>query len=215
MEIHAYIHTYIHIAEFTSSICHVKGTSNVVADALSRPSASSVAAVSSSPPLLSSIATLPGLDLDGLARCQVSCKEEMDAYYDGSSLQLQVVTLPSGSPLLCDMTLVAPRPVVPRTWIPRVFACVHGLAHQGSNATLADTRRRFVWNQMSSDIRRLCHSCQFGQGSSYNDRRLVRGECQAPRSRSLGRASGRAVWILSVRSDHERGGLVGIQQGPF
>ena len=43
--------------------------------------------------------------------------------------------------------------------VPDVFACVHGLSHQGSNATISDAKRRFLWHSMSSDLRRLCRAC--------------------------------------------------------
>ena len=147
------------IAEFTTSVKHVAGTSNVVADALSRPN-SAVSAVDVSPPLLGAVVSLPGLDMAALAQEQVICKEEMDSYAVGSSLVLQHLPLPdASSTILCDTSLGAPRPVVPRAWVRRVFDCVHGLSHQGSNATLADTKRRFVWANMSSDLRDLCRSC--------------------------------------------------------
>ena len=61
--------------------------------------------------------------------------------------------------LICDMSQSLPRPVIPASLVPAVFACVHRLTHQISNATLTDTKRRFVWHNMSSDIRRLCWAC--------------------------------------------------------
>ena len=83
----------------------------------------------------------------------------MAAYERESSLQLQQVVLPGGVDLLCDVSTPVPRPVVPRSWVQLVFDCVHGLSHQGSNATVADVKRRFVWSRVSADVRRLCRLC--------------------------------------------------------
>ena len=94
-----------------------------------------------------------------MARDQLTCKKEMDAYYS-SSLKPKLVKLPDlPVKILCDTSVSFPRPLVPKSWVKRVFDCVHGLAHQGSNATLADIRRRFVWDNMSSAVRELCRTC--------------------------------------------------------
>ena len=154
------------IAEYTSTFKHVPGPSNVVADALSRPSCGLSPALGPHLSRPSSISAaqqaLPSLDLDLLARSQKTCAEEMESYglNPASSITLEPITLPSGASLLCDVSQAAPRPLVPSSMVRAVFDCVHGLAHQGSNATLADIKRRFVWKKMSSDIRRLCRSCE-------------------------------------------------------
>ena len=139
------------IAEFTSSIFHVSGPQNVVADALSRPV---------TPSSVSSLQQLPDLDLDALAGAQRLCREEMNSYNTTTSLSLQDIPLPSGSTILCDVSTPISRPVVPASWVDRVFQCVHGLSHQGSNASVADVKRRFVWHRVSADVRRLCQECR-------------------------------------------------------
>ena len=147
-----------YIAEFTSSIQHVPGPANVVADALSRPAAPPTPLAVSS--VSSAVPDLPDLDVVSLAAAQRSCKEEMDSYKTNSSLRLSDIVLPCGTTVICDVSTVVPRPLIPRSWAGKVFHCVHGLSHQGSNATVSDVKRRFVWDRVSSDVRQLCRSCR-------------------------------------------------------
>ena len=112
---------------------------------------------------------LPSLDMDELAAAQHACKDEMDGYFDvASGLRPSWTSLPSGSTLLCDLSLVPSRPIIPKSWTRRVFDCVHGMSHPGSNATLSDVRRRYVWTNMSSDVRRLCRDCVSCQRSKIH-----------------------------------------------
>ena len=124
-----------------------------------RPTAAAVAPVGAAP---APVAPLPG----DIARTQLNCKEEMQAYYDNSSLKLQL--LPSSSepgalPLLCDLGHGLCRPVVPRCLVPDVLKFYHGISHTGGKATLRLIRSRFVWAKMSTDCLafvRACTSCQ-------------------------------------------------------
>ena len=147
------------MAKFTSDIRHVSGAANVVVDVLSRslPAADSDDAVAAAPGIWS---LAQELDLEQMAKDQLQLyKEEMDSYLSGVSLKLKSFPLPSGTPLLCDVSTPRPRPVVPQAWADRVFAHAHGICHPGSRATLKSVSARFVWRNMSSQIRSLCRAC--------------------------------------------------------
>ena len=146
------------IAEFTTDIRHVPGSSNVVADFLSRPTpvspSSAVAAVS----LASSV------DLHELALEQRRCRSEFDSLKSGTGLKLELRPLPGSSVrILCDVSGPSPRPLVPSSFTRTVFNHFHRLSHTGGRSTLRDLRARFVWYGMAKDVlamARACPDCQ-------------------------------------------------------
>ena len=145
------------VAEFTSDIRHISGHANVVADTLSRVDVA---------PCVSSLTLASDLDLKGMAVDQHGqYKEEMDSYLADSSLKLKSFPLPCGQPLLCDVSLSHPRPIVPDAWVPQVFGHLHGLSHPGSRASVRVISPRFVWRNMAKRIRVLCRNCSSCQQS--------------------------------------------------
>ena len=175
------------ISEFSTDLRHLSGSDNVVADALSRPSdgaitsgrvaaIAAVAAVSTAgarpsvrqvmPASTSRPASAP--TPADIAASQLQNKNEMQLYYDNSSLHLKL--LPSSPelgalPLLCDVSLgpTCQCPVIPRCLVPDILDFFHGISHGGGKATLHLIRERFVWARMSSDCLayvRSCPSCQ-------------------------------------------------------
>ena len=159
------------MAEYSTDIRHVSGESNVVADALSRPSVPDTSVSDDLPPalvdecLVGAVALSPGLDLAALATSQKSPEataEFLPLSSSASSLQLRDVPLPHphAGVLICDVSQASPRPLVPRSWISRVFDCLHGISHAGGKATLKEISRRFVWKGMRADVLRLSRACQ-------------------------------------------------------
>jgi len=106
------------ISEFTTTILHVSGKSNTVADALSRTRINSLHAL------------LPGVYYTEMARAQAT-DPEMSTYRTAiSGLVLEDIPFgTSGETLLCDVSTGQPRPVVPTEWRRHVFDTVHGLSH--------------------------------------------------------------------------------------
>ena len=150
------------ISEFSTDIRHVAGSSNVVADVLSRPpdarlaGAPSVSAVSAPDDGL--------LSLADLAAAQDSSSAEMASYLDSpasSSLRPAWFPLPgsTGSRILHDTSVSPPRLVLPAAVVPGVLHRFHQLAHGGGNATLRDIRRRFVWRGMAAQVKAFCRAC--------------------------------------------------------
>ena len=176
------------VAEFCTDIRHVSGDSNVVADALSRPTD---VASDAGPDLATkaqsslvhehvvcalSLPLCPGLDLHALAAAQ-SDEEFQGLERSSSSLRLRRLQLacpPSSSTslesptILCDVSLDRPRPLVPSTWVQRVFDCVHGISHAGAKATLKEVSRRFVWRGLRADVLRLSRGCLDCQASKIH-----------------------------------------------
>ena len=152
------------LAEFTTDVKHVSGSSNVVADTLSR-AVQLTAADGVEVPVdagavvgsVSAISAVPGIDLADLSRAQRGSQEEMDSY-GASTMSLELVPCGSFS-VLCDTKATPPRPVVPSSMVDAVLSSVHSLAHPASRTTLREVSRRFVWAGMKKSVRNYCRSC--------------------------------------------------------
>jgi hypothetical protein len=150
-----------YVAEFTSDIRHMPGVENVVADNLSRPPPASPAArvkvpLGSSAAGLQARGTQDGtvravsavaasgtmLDWPGIAARQQVCPATRKAW--ASSLQLEARPI-HGVALLCNVSRVAVRPLIPVEERRAVFWAVHNLAHPGIRATRRLMSSRFVW----------------------------------------------------------------------
>lgn len=137
------------VSEFISSVQHRQGSSNVVADCLSRH------------PLDIEAVTFD-IDYQALATEQSASStvgvDDLKANLHG--LQLQRRRLSSRGPfLLCDTSLGYPRVVVPDSWRRKIFDLVHGLSHPGTRASQRLLGRSFVWHCMRQDISRWCREC--------------------------------------------------------
>ena len=137
------------VSEFTTDVRHVAGKNNLVADCLSRASISTVQL---------------GLDYNEMAADQLMDSELQALRTGESSLELQDVTFHhSGTPLLCDVSMGKPRPLVPAGWRRRVFDAVHSLSHPGVKASVKLVGARFVWPGLRKDVKvwaSTCMACQ-------------------------------------------------------
>ena len=152
-----------YISEFTTDLRHVARSANVVADTLSRPAEDDGLSLSSSAVTTVS-AVSSTLDLADLAASQADFPAEMEEYVSGhtdTSLKFEWCSLPGNLKILCDVSQApaAPRPVVPAALVSRLLTSVHGVGHPGGNALLRDVRRRFVWRNMSSQVKAFCRAC--------------------------------------------------------
>uniref|UniRef100_A0A5S6QC46 RNA-directed DNA polymerase n=1 Tax=Trichuris muris TaxID=70415 RepID=A0A5S6QC46_TRIMR len=136
------------IAQFTTDIQHVKGSANVVADALSRTNAISVVS----------------LDYTALAQSQENDAELQNLLAQGSSLRLQQVPIPGADVnLYCDMSTPRPRPFITAPFRRQAFDSLHDLSHPGSKASARLVAERFVWPHVKKDCHawaRVCQQCQ-------------------------------------------------------
>jgi len=113
------------ISEFTTTILHLSGKSNTVADALSRATISPLHA------------SLPGVDYTEMATAQAT-DPEMSAYRTAvSDLVLGDISFgPTGKTLVCDVSTGEPRPVLPASMCRRGFDVAHGLSHPDGKGSL-------------------------------------------------------------------------------
>ncbi|BHF65440.1 hypothetical protein SprV_0200845000 [Sparganum proliferum] len=137
-----------YISQFTADIRYVRGSDNVVADALSRPDINTLTS---------------DFDLAKLADLQTA-DESIADLRSSTTLQLRDATIPaSPGTILCDWSTGTPRPVVPRPYRKVVFDHFHSLSHPGIRAGRKLIAARFVWPKMNSDIALWtiqCLACQ-------------------------------------------------------
>nr|VZI40250.1 unnamed protein product [Spirometra erinaceieuropaei] len=136
------------ISQFTADIRYVRGSDNVVADALSRPDINTLTS---------------DFDLARLADLQTA-DESIADLRTSTTLQLRDAPLPaSPGTILCDWSTGTPRPVVPLSYRKVVFDHFHSLSHPGIRAGRKLIAARFVWPKMNSDITlwtKQCLACQ-------------------------------------------------------
>ncbi|BHF85394.1 hypothetical protein SprV_1002855900 [Sparganum proliferum] len=137
-----------YISQFTADIRYVRGSDNVVADALSRPDINTLTS---------------DFDLAKLADLQTA-DESIADLRTSTTLQLRDAPLPaSPGTILCDWSTGTPRPVVPLSYRKTVFEHFHSLSHPGIRASRKLIAARFIWPKMNSDIAlwtKQCLACQ-------------------------------------------------------
>ena len=138
------------ISQFTSTIRHIHGPENVVADALSRIETNAI--LNNQPPVL---------DFAAMAKAQ-AVDPQVRSLQSAQSSPLVVEPIPlsnSTDPLLCDVSTGSQRPLVLLQWRRTVFDSLHNLSHPGIRATQKLITSRFVWPGINADVRRWARSC--------------------------------------------------------
>ena len=187
-----------YVAEFTSDVRHVKGSKNVVADPLSRPSCSEV--------------RLPTIDFQRMAAAQ----DPLDAR--DTSLEVKSV-LWQGSLLLCDVSQGHPRPLVPSSFRRQVFEALHQLSHPGPRPCTKLVAARFVWPGMRRDIKSWCRQCPSCQSSKITRHVKAPVVVFPPASRRFGSPPHRPCWTSSAfrelpLSPNHRGSFFAVAGSP-
>ena len=139
-----------YIAQFTSTIRHVHGMDNVVADALSRIETNAL--LTGQP---------PNVNFAAIAKTQAT-DPQIRSLQSSPTSTLTVEAVPlanSTDPLYCDTSTGTQRPIVPLPWRRIVFNSLHGLSHPGIRATQKLITARFVWPGINADVRRWTRSC--------------------------------------------------------
>ena len=112
------IHHLTYISQFTSDICHVKGTDNSVADALSR---------------IPINALLESIDFVKMATAQLEDPQIQKLVSNPSNTNLQFTAVPiptADATIICDISTGSPRLLVPAQFRKLVFDSLHSLSHQ-------------------------------------------------------------------------------------
>ena len=137
-----------YIAEFTTDIRYVKGETNLVADALSRPTVSFIDNTST-------------INYKELSADQVLDTEFTRLRHSKSStMNLNYSKLSDNNLIWCDVSTGYIRPYITAKFRKQVFSNLHGLGHPSHRATKPLINTRFVWHRMNIDIAKWCRSCK-------------------------------------------------------
>lgn len=133
------------IGQFTTDMRHIKGTENVVADALSR---------------IDSITAITTIPYEEMALAQKNDMELTDLILNSKSLKFQSYVVPgTESPLICETSTGMIRPFIPAKFRRLVFNTIHNLAHPGIKATQKSLLQRFVWPGAAKDCTEWARNC--------------------------------------------------------
>ena len=136
------------IAEFTTDIRYVKGETNFVADALSRPS-------------VSAIHDGPVIDYKALSLDQANDAEFTRLRHSTTStMNFKLLKSFDNQLIWCDVSTGHNRPYLTAKFRRKVFSNLHGLGHPSHRATRPLINTRFVWHGINIDIARWCRTCK-------------------------------------------------------
>lgn len=146
------------IGQFSTTIVHISGNANIVADTLSR---------------LEEVSLPTVVDFDVLAQQQRS-DAQLQQFLAGeraTTLKLQQLTpMQSNVPIFCDTSSETIRPYIPASLRRRIFDMVHSLSHPSARTTSKLIREKFVWPEMNKHIKewaRTCLPCQKSKISKH------------------------------------------------
>ncbi|UYV74194.1 hypothetical protein LAZ67_11002383, partial [Cordylochernes scorpioides] len=130
-----------YISQFSTDIKYIKGTDNIVADALSRVDA------------------ITTIDYEEIAKEQTGDSELQNLISKNTSLKFKQCPLQSGNLLWCDVSTNNIRPFIPIKFRMMVFRNFHELSHPGIKATTKQLTSRFIWPNMNKYIRKWAQAC--------------------------------------------------------
>ena len=137
----------------------MKGETNLVADALSRPT-------------VSAIDYDAAINYKDLSTDQASDTEFIRLRHSTSSnMEFRLLKTFDNVLVWCDISPGRSRPNVPEKFRRKVFNSLHGLGHPSHRATKPLINSSFVWHKMKSDIAnwcRYCTGCQTAKVSRHN-----------------------------------------------
>ncbi len=137
---------------------HLPNTANVVADALSHPSA---VAATGAEWVCAAIADRSPLDLKDMALHQI-LSAQVQALRSSPGLRI-ITQKVSDLDLIGHSSMGVFRPLVPRDLRRQVFEHLHGAAHPGRRAACRLISSRYVWKGLSTDVTawaKACLGCQ-------------------------------------------------------
>lgn len=135
-----------YIGHFTSTIQHIAGENNEVADALSRIPIEAITCPS--PIDYDDLSTSQKVD-QGLLKMKKENKHELKEIYLPGTL----------AKITCEMSTGTPRPYLPEHFRDTVFQAVHNLSHPGVRATRKLVTTRYFWASMKKDVNNWTKSC--------------------------------------------------------
>lgn len=138
------------IAQFTNDIRYVKGSDNVVADALSRPDADSIDFIKNN---LLKLSKEQALDSE--------LNEFRQNPPENTKVKLECVTIPASNlTLWCETSTKIDRPFIPFSLRRTVYDSIHLVSHPGVKTTRKKVSRLYFWPGMNKDIHEWASSCE-------------------------------------------------------
>ena len=142
-----------YVSKYPTDIQHLSGTSNIVADALSRSEINSIFQQSSY------------IHWATLVKAQLADQELLSLTEDNHLLKIKRVSVADTNlKLLCDdsqrETL---RPIIPTGFCRTIFNNIHNLSHPGTKATFRAISKHYVCPNMKRDVSVWCQNCVQGQ----------------------------------------------------
>ncbi|GFT32760.1 transposon Tf2-6 polyprotein [Trichonephila clavipes] len=142
------------ISKFTTDICYIARSDNVVADTFSR---------------ISQIDLLNSNDYSRLSEDQSSDLERQSLMGSATGLELRPMYFAhSDKPFYCDVSMGTVRPYVTKQFRRQIFNQLHNLSHPGVKATQKLISSRFVWKNLNRDCALWCKSCTQCQRSKVS-----------------------------------------------
>lgn len=143
-----------YISQFTNKIIHISGSSNLIADRLSRPE---INAINSQHSIITSntISDFQKQDpeIENIKNQGYRDHIIQEIFFENSEKNSEL------KPLLCSFFNNVNRPLVPKQLRQPIFTQIHNLAHTGLKSTLKLIRSKFFWPQMTTDIKLWCKTC--------------------------------------------------------
>ena len=138
-----------YVSEYTTDIQHLSGTSNIVANALSRGEINSIFQQSSY------------IDWATLAKAQLADQELLSFIEGNHSLKIKRVSVADTNlTLLCSGSKPGTLcPILPTGFRRTIFINIHNLSHPGTKATFRTISKRYVWPNMKRDVSFWCQNC--------------------------------------------------------
>ena len=144
------------LSEYITTMSHLKGQENVVADSWSRDTHESTADPDS--PLGVHSVRVDPIDLQAIARAQES-DPDIATYSD----RLEAFSIGPRLYIRCDVSTPHPRPYLPETERRSVFDALHSLAHPGVKGSRRLIKSRYFWPNMDAEIKTWAEQCQHCQ----------------------------------------------------
>ena len=157
------------IAEFTTDIRYVKGETNFVADALSRPSVSFMDSTS--------FINYKELSADQALNTEFTRLRHSKS----STMNFQLLKSFDNNLIWYEVSTGHIRPFITAKFQKQVFLTLHGLGHPSHRATKPLINTRFVWHGMNAKWCRSCKGCQTAKISRHN--KQVSGKFAEPTKR--------------------------------
>lgn len=136
------------ISQFCTSIEHIQGIQNIVADTLSR---------------IETIDMPSPLNYNNIADAQEN-DQELKHLLDSKKFNFKTIYYENyWKPIYCESSKQSVRPYLPEQYRVTAFNAIHGISHAGIRATRKMMANRFFWTSLNKDVNdwtRACVDCQ-------------------------------------------------------